>query len=322
MTERIKNKKTFNLSFIIKNINSWEEECKEQLKKEGYGESEKKKIYERRRDYDRIYKIINFFQKYSYEFSDSHNTFLKNNLMPKKGEKIGYNFSLESTVFYICLCENFKLKFFKNFINRKHSSKQECDEWLNSMFLNLNKLEIFYERNNPKYSWEDFKINIGSIINEFESINQKLINIEKHIWSVVVKFVSLSDVDKNDIYYDHMYSRFKYINNVIDERIKDLESYKYDKKYNFIRKLNNEGDKDAIIKKLKNINSNKGLNNEKINLINEYIDKENRFKFFELQLDYYKKISQSNFKYNNKIGLTEDFIEAFKKFNLEPVDME
>lgn len=225
-------------------------------------------------------------------------------------------------VFHICLCENFKLKFLKNFRSKKHSSKEEYNQWLNSMLRNLDGLENLYKENNPKYSWENFRMNVDSIIHEFELINEKLINIEKQIWDVIVKFVSFSDIDKNEIYYEHMYSRFKYMNNIIDERIKELESYKYDEKYDFIRNLNNEGDKDDIIKEFKNINSNKELSEEKLALINEYIDKENRFKFFELQLDYYKKISESNFQYNDKIGLTENLIEVFKKFNLEPVDME
>ncbi|MGM8251147.1 hypothetical protein ACSXCO_00410 [Clostridium perfringens] len=313
MNEKIKNKKTFNMNFIIKNISNWEEEYREKSKRDGYKKYERKPIYERRRDYNRLHKIINFFQDYECEFLESNRNFLKNNLLPKKRETIGYDFSIESTVFYICLCENFKLKFFKNFINRKYSSKKEYDKWLCYMIMNLNNLETFYKENNPKYSWEDFRINIDSIISEFELINEKLINIEKEIFGVIVKFMSFSDWDKKDIYYEHMYSRFKYINNIIDEKIKKLESYKYDEKYDFVRNLYINNQKKVVIEK---------LSEKEKNLINEYIDKENRFKFFELQLSYYKKISQSKFKYNDKINFAENLVNMFKEFNLEPSSVE
>lgn len=312
MNEKIKNKKTFNMNFIIKNIKNWEEEYALKSKKSGYKKHERKPTYERRRDFNRIHKIIDFFKSYGCEFFVINGNFLKNNLLPKKRETIGYDFSIESTVFYMCLCENFKLKFFKNFINRNHSSKQEYDKWSYYMSKNLNDLENFYKENNPKYSWEIFKINIDSIIYEFGLINENLINIEKQIFDVIVKFMSFSDFDKKDIYYAHMYSRLKYINNVIDEKIKELESYKKDEKYDFIRNSYINSEKKVFIEECSD--------KEKL-LINEYNDKENRFKNFKLQLDYYNKMSESKFEYNNKISLTENLLDMFKEFNLKAVDM-
>ncbi|EOU1683152.1 hypothetical protein M1Z66_002087 [Clostridium perfringens] len=234
MKENNYENKMFRMIFVIENVEEWKKENQKNKDNNNEGEGDLLPS-ERRRDYKRLKKVSDFFENFEYGFNNSNNIFFKESLKAKKNDKGKFEFSIESAIFYICICENLKTKFFKKFLKQEYSTEVEYKEWKDKMFERLKNLRVLYEENNPRFKWKEFQLKVESIIFEFDLINRRYMSVENQLFDVLVKFLAFSEEDRNKIYYDCMRPRIEYINNSINKKIKSLKKYKNskekDKKY-------------------------------------------------------------------------------------------
>ncbi|MCM0648428.1 hypothetical protein NBE98_08580 [Clostridium swellfunianum] len=145
-----------------------------------------------------------------------------NLIQESKGNYIGYEYNVITTVLLISLCENENEPYFQKIIRGQYTTEEEAEEWLEKVNDTIVEQRNLWEKYGDEREWGVISHNIADICYSLTKLerNKTEVNIIKdQVNLFYTRFMALPDDKMIEFYNELGKNRIKYLNKGIDKKV-------------------------------------------------------------------------------------------------------